>query len=153
MRAARMRTRRMLWCEAGDEPPGALLPHKERLLARRIRKYDETNWWQWGRGYYLSELPRVYVNCKTRRTAPFFVHECPNYDGSVLAIFPKNPTVDVHALAKSLNAVDWADLGFVCDGRFLFTQRSLEQSPLPGNFRTFLPGNSSSWWEKLKGLI
>jgi adenine-specific DNA-methyltransferase len=37
--------------------------------------------------------------------------------------------------------VDWEDLGFVCDGRFLFTQRSLEQTPLPKVFRSesFLP--------------
>jgi hypothetical protein len=47
--------------------------------------------------------------------------------------------VDVQALAVALNAVDWADLGFVCDGRFLFTQRSLEQTPLPESFRAFLP--------------
>jgi adenine-specific DNA-methyltransferase len=37
----------------------------------------------------------------------------------------------VQALAAALNTVDWADLGFVCDGRFLFAQRSLEQTPLP----------------------
>ena len=63
--------------------------------------------------------------------------------------------MDLHSerLEAKLNAVDWADLGFVCDGRFLFTQRSLEQSPLPGNFRTFLTGNASSWWDKLKKLV
>jgi hypothetical protein len=36
-------------------------------MARRIRSFDEFNWWQWGRGYYQSEQPRVYVNNKTRR--------------------------------------------------------------------------------------
>lgn len=36
-------------------------------MARRIRSFDETNWWQWGRGYYQSAEPRVYVNNKTRR--------------------------------------------------------------------------------------
>ncbi|MCK7501941.1 MAG: hypothetical protein MZW92_77240 [Comamonadaceae bacterium] len=29
--------------------------------------------------------------------------------------------------------MDWADLGFVCDGRYLFTQRSLENAPLPAD--------------------
>jgi adenine-specific DNA-methyltransferase len=53
----------------------------------------------------------------------------------VLAIFAHDPTVDVQALAAALNAVDWSDLGFVCDGRYLFTQRSLEQTPLPESFR------------------
>jgi adenine-specific DNA-methyltransferase len=135
------KTRRMLWCEAGEAPPAPLAPHKERLLARRIRHYDETNWWQWGRGYYQSDRPRVYVNTKTRRPEPFFVHDCPHYDGSVMAIFPRDAATDARRLASALNRVDWDDLGFVCDGRFLFTQRSLEQALLPRVFRSFLPGS------------
>lgn len=132
-------TRRMLWCDPGGSPPTVLLPHKERLLARRVRPFDESNWWHWGRSYHQSAQPRVYVNNKTRRPQPFFVHRCRHYDGAVLAIFPHDPAVDVQALAAALNDVDWPDLGFVCDGRFLFTQRSLEQSPLPESFHVFLP--------------
>ena len=146
--AADGKTRRMIWCEAGDPSPTSLAPHKARLIARRIRPYDETNWWQWGRGYHCSDSPRVYVNNKTRRRAPFFVHHCPHYDGSVLAIFPRDTATDVHGLAAALNQVDWEDIGFVCDGRFLFTQRSLEQAPLPENFRAFLPEGETLWWEK-----
>jgi adenine-specific DNA-methyltransferase len=147
------RTRRMIWCEPGEPAPAVLLPHKQRLIARRIRQFDEFNWWQWGRGYYQSELPRVYVNGKTRRTQPFFTHDCPNYDGSVLAIFPRDPSVAAQALADALNGVDWADLGFVCDGRFLFTQRSLEQTPLPKSFGIFRPEAGVTWWDKLKQLF
>lgn len=132
-------TRRMLWVEPEDPPPTVLLPHRERLLARKVRRFDEANWWQWGRGYHLSERPRVYVNGKTRATRPFFLHPSPHYDGSVLALFPHRPDVDVVALRDALNHVDWADLGFVCDGRHLFTQRSLEQAPLPASFHPFLP--------------
>ncbi|WP_319242297.1 class I SAM-dependent methyltransferase [uncultured Propionivibrio sp.] len=144
------KTRRMIWCEPGGTPPEALLPHRDRLIARRIRSFDASNWWQWGRGYHVSEQPRVYVNAKTRRPRPFFTHDCPHYDGSVLAIFPRHPDVDVRQLAEALNDVDWEDLGFVCDGRFLFTQRSLEHAPLPSSFRAFLPGASSTWWDRLK---
>jgi adenine-specific DNA-methyltransferase len=81
------------------------------------------------------------------------VANCPHYDGSVMAIFPKKSAADVQALAFALNRVDWEDLGFICDGRFLFTQRSLEQTPLPGIFRSFLPEGGKSWWKKLKTLI
>jgi len=132
-------TRRMLWCEAGEPPPAVLLPHKERLITRRIRPFDESNWWHWGRGYHQSALPRVYVNSKTRSSRPFFCHRCTHYDGSVLAIFPHDPLLAVQKLADALNGVDWTDLGFVCDGRFLFAQRSLEQTPLPGPLRALLP--------------
>ena len=147
------RTRRMIWCEAGQPAPEALLPHKERLIARRIRSFDESNWWQWGRGYFQSSQPRIYVNGKTRQARPFFVHDCPHYDGAVLAIFARDPSVDVHALAEALNGVDWDELGFVCDGRFLFSQRSLEQSPLPRSFGSFLPKAGVTWWDKLKTLF
>ncbi len=131
--------RRMLWCEPGGAPPAVLLPHKPRLLSRRIRPFDESNWWHWGRGYYQSSQPRVYVNHKTRRPQPFFVHPCTHYDGSVLAVFPHDPKVDVRDLAQALNGVDWQNLGFVCDGRFLFAQRSLERALLPDAFDAFRP--------------
>lgn len=134
------RTRRMIWCGPGEPAPPALLPHRARLMARRIRPFDESNWWQWGRGYHQSARKRVYVNGRTRAREPFFVHECAHYDGSVLAIFPKDDGIDPIALRDALNAVDWADLGFVCDGRFLFTQRSLENAPLPAAFARFAGG-------------
>ena len=108
---------------------------KERLLARRVRHFDETNWWLWGRQHCVSDQPRIYVNGKTRRQAPFFLHTCRNYDGSILALFPKNPTLDLERMVRLLNtAVDWEELGFVCDGRFLFSQRSLETCFLPDVF-------------------
>lgn len=151
--ASKGKTRRMIWCEPGDRPPEALLSHKKRLITRRIRPFDETNWWQWGRGYFQSPLPRVYVNAKTRRKRPFFVHDCPHYDGSVLAIFPRHPDIDVQQLADALNDVDWEDLGFICDGRHLFTQRSLEHAPLPERFRAFLPGSGTTWWSRLKSYF
>ena len=131
-------TRRMIWCEAGAPPPPALQPHRARLITRRIRPFDESNWWHWGRGYYQSDRPRVYVNGKTRAEKPFFTHPCMHYDGAVLAIFPHDDKIDPAELAAALNQVDWSDLGFVCDGRYLFTQRSLENAPLPAKLERFL---------------
>ncbi len=110
---------------------------KPRLLARRIKKFDETNWWQWGRSHYQSNEKRLYVNCKTRNARPFFLHPCNDYDGSVLAIFPKQQDANLNVLCAMLNDVDWQELGFMCDGRFLFSQRALEQCLLPDSFRSF----------------
>lgn len=55
-----------------------------------------------------------------------------------MAIFAHDPKVDVHALAAALNAVDWDDLGFVCDGRFDCPAQP-EQCPLPAGFQSFAP--------------
>lgn len=121
------KTRRMIF----NEPHESLLPHKSALMARKIRKFDESNWWEWGRMHHISQAPRVYVNVKTRAPSPFFTHECSEYDGSVMALFPHDKSADVGELAERLNAVDWRDLGFVCGGRYMFTQRSLSAAPLP----------------------
>ncbi len=114
-----------------------LLPHKEKLLNRRIKHFDESNWWEWGRKHFMSDRKRIYVNCKTRNKNPFFVHSCNNYDGSVLAIFPHNSDADTELLKNLLNQVNWEELGFVCDGRFIFSQRSLENCLLPDYFNVF----------------
>jgi adenine-specific DNA-methyltransferase len=129
------RTRRMIF--GGPHP--ALAAHKEALLARRVRHFDESNWWQWGRLHHISGGPRIYVNCKTRRPKPFFQHPCPNYDGAILALFPKVPMNLDKVVAMLNNHVDWEELGFVCDGRFLFTQRSLQNCLLPAEFDSMLP--------------
>lgn len=131
-------TRRMIY---GLRHPH-LEAHKERLLARRVRSFDEENWWHWGRAYPLNERPRIYVNGRTRRPEPFFLHDSPHFDGSILALFPTNPALSrrdlIQAVVMLNREVNWEELGFVCDGRFLFTQRSLQTCLLPGSFSRFL---------------
>jgi adenine-specific DNA-methyltransferase len=131
--------RRMIF----DAPLPWLEQFKERLLARRVARFDENNWWKWGRRHHVSDAPRIYVNHKTRKQRPFFLNDCSNYDGSVLALFPHRPQLkpaDLARLTAMLNDVDWSELGFVCDGRFLFAQRSLENTLLPEDFSDYEVG-------------
>lgn len=134
-------TRRMIFNPPGNVPtPDALAwlqRHKARLLERKVRPFDESNWWQWGRIHVESDAPRIYVNMRTRERQPFYQYACPNWDGTVLALFPHKRDVDMTKLTAMLNAVDWHELGFVCGGRFLFAQRSLEQTLLPEGFLEF----------------
>lgn len=112
-----------------------LIPYKEQLLQRKIKTFSNNNWYMWGRNLYESNLPRIYVNAKTRVKNPFFTHSCKNYDGSVLAIFPKDHHIDTEKATILLNDVNWDELGFVCDGRYLFSQKSLENCLLPDSFK------------------
>lgn len=132
-------TRRMIF----NTPLPELDAFKSRLIARRIRKFDESNWWQWGRQHHVSDRARVYVNNRTRNAQPFFLHPSIHYDGSILALFPHHPHADLAALTALLNGVDWHELGFVCDGRFLFAQRSLEQALLPEDFAPWAVGEGA----------
>ena len=130
------KTRRMFY----DVIHPDLEKHKSELLKRQMKKFDDTNWYQWGRKYYISSQERIYVNSKTRNKEPFFTHDCKAYDGSVLAIFPKfdaDKTI-VAEMVQDLNKVDWQELGFVCDGRYLFSQKALENTVLPNDFQKYL---------------
>lgn len=124
------KTKRMIY---GINTP-YLKKFKEILIKRRIKSFDENNWWMWGRDCYHSNKKRIYVNCKTRNKNPFFIHSSNFYDGSVLAIFPHNQKLDISVLCEELNKVNWFELGFICDGRFIFNQKSLENCVLPESF-------------------
>lgn len=72
-----------------------LLSHKERLISRKIAKFDENNWWKYGairnRDAMLTDAPRFYVSGRTRATTPFFLS--PNavfYAGGTMGIFVKD---------------------------------------------------------------
>jgi adenine-specific DNA-methyltransferase len=136
---------RLVIPDAPAHPPAVaawLAKHEERLRRRRIKRYSDQNWWRWGRVSAPKKGPRIYVNAKTRTAEPFFTHSCEAWDGSILALFPlADDFGEDHAesLTKALNAVDWNELGFVCDGRFQFGQRSLEAAMLGPEFRRFLP--------------
>lgn len=131
------KTRRMIYGEYARECQ-YLQGFKEKLLQRKIKNFNDSNWWQWGRNYYKSDLPRIYVNTKTRNKKPFFLHSCGAYDGSILAIFPKFKVdlKNLKIICEKLNSINWEELGFVCDGRFLFSQRSLENVVLDSSFIT-----------------
>lgn len=117
-----------------QSPSGYLAEHKDRLIKRGIKSFDESNWWHWGRKHHVTETPRIYVNCKTRIKRPFFVHDCNDYDGSVLALFLKNRSIQREMLCDMLNDVDWDDLGFMCGNRYVFSQKALANAYLPTNF-------------------
>lgn len=129
------KTKKMIYGEFGKDS-AYLQGFKPQLLKRKIKKFDENNWWEWGRDYHKSNEARIYVNAKTRNKKPFFLHPCKAYDGSVLAVFPrfKVDLATLQKLCEMLNNVDWEELGFVCDGRFLFSQRSLENCLLGSEF-------------------
>ncbi|MDD9867919.1 MAG: class I SAM-dependent methyltransferase [Candidatus Campbellbacteria bacterium] len=110
-----------------------LFKHKNILIKRKIKKFNENNWWKWGRDHHKSDSPRIYVNCKTRNKNPFFTHKTKNYDGSVLALFPKKQ-ININKAIQELNKTNWQEQGFICGGRFIFSQRSLSNAILDMDF-------------------
>ncbi len=126
-------TRKLLPDAPNADP--LLRPHKDALLARRARRFGQKDWWRWVRNLpKTAQGPRLYVNGRTRREAPFFLHDCENWDGSILALFPHAHDLTLEVLRDRLNAIDWRAQGFMAGGRLLLTQRSLSHAILPHDF-------------------
>ena len=118
------KTRRMIDEEA---PTMWLKENVEKLVARKIKsKWTHNSWWKWGRPQPVGSGKRIYVNNKTRVGSPFFQHSCDNYDGSVLAVFPKDQTMDLTKLVDAFNSIDWEMFSIKVGGRHIFKQRVLE---------------------------
>lgn len=117
-----------------------LLQYKNKLIKRKIKKFNENNWYMWGRDYYKSRQPRIYVNVKTRIKKPFFIHDAISYDGAILAIFPKHEKVgkNLSQVCDLFNEIDWDEMGFMCGNRYIFSQQSLENCILPDFFEKFV---------------
>ena len=101
------KTRRMIY-QRKDE---SLIPYKEKLINRKIKSFNNDNWWEWGRKYFEKDGERIYVNGKTRNTKPFYISDVKAYDGSVLALFPKNG-IDLSHAVECLNKANWGGVWF-----------------------------------------
>lgn len=117
------------YSSACDAEP--LLSHKETLLNRKIKKFSEKNWWEWGRKIRHIDGNKIYVNNKTREMEPFYTHDSGWYDGSVLALIPKDTNLySIETLIEMLNQNNWEEQGFKVGGRLVFGQRTLTNAYL-----------------------
>lgn len=139
--------------ESEDEiPPLALehlLRHKEDLLARRIRRFDDSNWWQWGAVRNAAAMgsrnSRFYALAKTRDPRPFFSHTGRHYHtAGVLGLYRQNGALDVRTALKVANGPVFRA---VLDGMLLTTNgkvqlqpATLEAAPFPVDSASALTG-------------
>lgn len=112
-----------------DHPTEYLQKYKNELLARKIKKFSENNWWEWGRKINPIIGDKIYVNNKTRDMQPFFTNESGYYDGSILGLIPKYKWYNnIQEVIDKLNQWNWAEQGFLVGGRYIFGQRSLSNA-------------------------
>lgn len=95
---------------------------------RTIRHYRQGKWIRQLPTAACVPTPRIYLNAKTRRPDPFFLHHPVPHDGSLLALIPRDPTTDLTSWCLHLNSIDWFARGFGCDGRLSFPVGALKRT-------------------------
>lgn len=100
---------------------------------RTIRHFRQGKWIRQLPVAACAPTPRIFLNAKTRRPDPFFLHPAVPHDGSLLALIPRDPATDLTMWCQHLNSVDWFARGFGCDGRLTFPVGALKETQISGS--------------------
>lgn len=92
-----------------------LLQHKEKLIGRGIRSFDESNWWEYGAVRNRKAMETlsswISVEARTRKSAPFTVRNTPMlFSGGTLGLYPHDPSTDVEKYAEFFNSDDFKEI-------------------------------------------
>jgi len=126
--------------EPNTELVAHLEAHKAELMNRRIRKFTDDNWFEWGalRNHKVmmdnEGTECIYVRTLTRDTRVCFKGHVELYGGSLLMILPKK-RIDLDALVSYLNSSTLRNQ-FIHAGRFKIGQRHLDNLQIPAAIAT-----------------
>lgn len=114
--------------------------HKNKLLARRIRKFNEDNWYEWGAPRNIATMkahagrPCIYVRTLTRQKEVAFMGSVQFFGGGLLCLIPKDGTeVPLEKIVGFLNSSDFQK-DYLYAGRFKIGHKQISnvilQEPL-----------------------
>ncbi len=114
-----------------------LLKNKTELLARKIRQFNENNWFEWGalRNIKIVEEFKekncIYIKTLTRNDKVSFVSKVNYFSGNLLLLIPKR-SVDLNKISNYMNSSSFKQ-NYTFSGRFKIAHRQLTNTYLPDN--------------------
>ena len=109
-----------------------LLEHKDTLIGRKIKKFNESNWFEWGapRNVKLIEdnmgKKCIYISNLTRQTEVAFIDKVQYFGGTLIMLLPKEE-IDLKKVVNYLNSESFKK-NFIYSGRFKIGHRQLSNS-------------------------
>jgi adenine-specific DNA-methyltransferase len=107
-----------------------MLEHKGELQSRKIRKFTEGNWWEWGALRNVKTIkenigrPCIYVNNITRKGEVAFKGRVQLFGGKLLCLIPKSLNTDLDKVVDFLNS-DVFKKNYTYSNRFKIGHRQL----------------------------
>ena len=108
-----------------------LLDHKEDLINRRIKKYDENNWFEWGAPRNVKKIEKykgekcIYILTLTREENIAFIGEV-DYFGGLIMMRPTKEC-NLQKIVDYLNSESFKS-NYMYSGRFKIGHRQLSNS-------------------------
>jgi len=124
------RVEKFVYGKATPEITAHLEAHKKVLMARKIKRFSEENWFEWGAPRNITHMERfmgrpcIYVRNLTRSHEPAFLGNVQYFGGALLCMVPKNPDVDLSKIVEFLNKIE-TRRDYTYSGRFKMGHRQL----------------------------
>lgn len=116
-----------------------LLAHKDELAGRRIRKFTEANWFEWGAPRNIGHIRRlwgsscIYVRTVTRQPVVAFVGTVQYFGGTLLCLVPRAVMTDTELvrICDYLNSDEFKK-DYMYSGRFKIGHKQVSSALIPG---------------------
>lgn len=115
-----------------------LLDHKQELIDRGIRKFNETNWFEWGAPRNIKAIQSnvgkdcIYLYNLTRKINVAFLGKVNYFGGGLIMLKPKK-TCNLANIVSYINS-DTFKTNFMFSGRFKIGHRQISHSYIPIQF-------------------
>ena len=104
--------------------------NKKELLERKIRKFNDDNWFTWGAIRNKASIDErkgkdcIYVRTMTRKAEVAFIGKVQYFSGALLCLVPKEEGLDLAPIIKVLNGSD-VKKDYIYSGRFKIGQKQV----------------------------
>ena len=115
-----------------------LIEHKNELITRGIRKFNEKNWFEWGAPRNISTINSnlgkdcIYVYNLTRKSDVSFLGKVSYFGGGLLMLKPKKKC-DLNKIVTYINSTTFK-ANFMFSGRFKIGHRQICNSYIPSDY-------------------
>ena len=115
-----------------------LLEHKTDLLSRKIKKFNENNWFEWGAPRNIGVMEKnvgkdcIYISNLTRNKEVAFIDKVQYFGGSLIMLKPKKKC-NLYNIVNYMNSEKFKE-NFMFSNRFKIGHRQICNSVLPNSF-------------------
>ena len=112
-----------------------LLTHKEELITRKIKKFNEKNWFEWGAPRNIKSIKEnigkecIYIYNLTRKDNIAFKGKVSYFGGGLIILIPKKK-INLDKIVSYLNSNNFKK-NFIFSGRFKIGHRQISNSFIP----------------------
>lgn len=115
-----------------------LIQNKEKLLERKIKKFNDNNWFEWGAPRNINTINNnigkdcIYIYNLTRKSNVSFIGKINYFGGGLIMLKPKKEC-NLNKIISYINSNIFKD-NFIFSGRFKIGHRQISNSYIPTEY-------------------